>query len=56
VAIFTSIEVKKPEWKKSKKLTPHELNQKQFLDNVNDNGGLAGFANSSDDFINIIKE
>jgi hypothetical protein len=55
IAIFTAIEVKKPEWKENKKLDRHELEQKRFIDDVEESGGIAGFANSVDKFIEIVK-
>lgn len=56
IAVFTAVEVKKSDWKKDKKLNPHEEMQKNFLDNVVNDGGLAGFATDIDDFKNIINK
>lgn len=55
VAIFTAIEVKKGDWKPTKKLNKHELNQQKFINKVKDAGGIAGFANSIDVFVNLVK-
>jgi hypothetical protein len=54
IAIFTAIETKKSDWKKDKKLNTHESKQKEFIDMVKKDGGIADFSNSVEDFINII--
>jgi hypothetical protein len=56
VAIFTAIEVKREGWNKNKKLNPHEQNQANFIARVKEDGGIAGFSASIDDFNNVLKE
>ncbi len=54
IAIFTAVEVKKSDWKKEKKFNEHEEMQKNFLENIINDGGLAGFATDIEDFKKII--
>lgn len=54
IAVFTAIEVKKEDWKVTKKLNEHENNQKIFLDKIKEGGGLAGFVNSIDSFKELV--
>lgn len=51
-AIFTAVECKTPGWKYTG--TSREVKQKAFIDWVKSHGGLAGFAQSVDDFKRII--
>jgi hypothetical protein len=55
VGIFIAIEVKSPSWDPAKKLDSHEIAQKHFIDWVRSLGGIAGFCNSIDSFLNILK-
>jgi len=52
--IFTAVEVKKEGWTYSG--TESEIYQKNFIDFVLSLGGYAGFANSVDDFLKIIRK
>ena len=54
LGVFTAVEMKAEGWKYSAN-DKHLLQQKQFIDVVNSNGGMAGFAQSVDDFYKIIK-
>ncbi|MGB0405586.1 MAG: hypothetical protein ACPGDB_05335 [Fusobacterium sp.] len=54
IAIFTAIEVKKGDWKQGKKFNEHENTQKLFLDKVVEDGGIADFSSSIEEFINIV--
>jgi len=54
IAIFTAIEVKRSDWKITKKFTETEKGQEIFIDTVKNDGGIAGFANSVEGFINVI--
>lgn len=56
IAVFTAIECKNGNWKPNKKLTKHEEGQKNFIDMVINNGGIAGFANSANIAISIVRE
>jgi len=56
IAVFTAIEVKESEWKETHKFTETEEGQKRFINSVREDGGIAGFANSIEMFVNIIKE
>lgn len=55
VAVFTAVEVKKPDWKPDKKLDKREEAQKNFIDWIKSRGGYAGFANSLDSFRAILR-
>lgn len=55
IAVFTAIETKKEEWKETKKFDEHEKRQDEFLKEVREKGGIAGFANSIEVFVKIIK-
>ena len=56
---FLAIEVKKEGWEPpkptNKKEYAHYLDQKGFIDNVNNNNGLAFFASSLDEVIEKLK-
>ena len=54
VAIFTAIEVKKPNWKWSG--DEREVAQKNFIDWIISLGGIAGFANSIDTLKMILRK
>lgn len=54
LGVFTAVEMKAENWRFNKN-DKHLLQQKQFIDIVNQNGGLAGFAQSVDDFYRIIR-
>lgn len=53
VAIFTAIEVKKEDWNHNKKLDKRETAQFNFIQWVNENGGIAGFVNCVSNLKNI---
>ena len=53
VAIFTAVEVKEEKWNINKKFDAHEIAQLAFIKWVQNNGGLASFANNLD-FLNWI--
>lgn len=55
VGVFTSIEVKEPDWNPMKKLDKHEQAQANWLTWVRHNFGFAGFANSKEMFVNVLK-
>lgn len=48
IGVYTAGEVKPPDWKPNKKLTPHEQAQLNWLNWVKLRGGIAGFVNSVD--------
>ena len=54
LGVFTAVEMKAEGWRFNKN-DKHLLQQKHFIDIVNQNGGLAGFAQSVDDFYRIIR-
>lgn len=54
LGVFTAVEMKAEGWHFNKN-DKHLLQQKHFIDIVNQNGGLAGFAQSVDDFYRIIR-
>jgi hypothetical protein len=56
LGVFTAIEVKKEDWKFTKVFDEHEQLQKNFLDWVTYNGGIAGFANSVDSLEDIFRK
>ncbi len=55
IAVFTAVEVKKSSWNHNKKFNKHEKEQKEFIDRIKLDGGIAGFSNCVDDLINLIK-
>ena len=55
VAIFTAIEVKKEDWDMQKNFDAREIAQEAFIKWVNNNGGIAFFANHIDDLNNLIR-
>ena len=55
VAVFTAIEVKRPDWNPNKKLDAKETAQLNFINWVRKNGGLAGFANAFDKIKDILR-
>lgn len=55
VGIFTAIECKEEAWKEFKKLDARELAQRNFIEWVKSNGGLAGFANGIDKIEKILR-
>ena len=54
LGVFTAVEMKAEGWYYHPK-DKHENEQKHFIDIVNNNGGMAGFAQSIDDFYKIIR-
>jgi len=54
IGIFTAIEVKKEGWKRSP-TDKREKAQDNFIQWVLSRGGIAGFANSVDSFVNILQ-
>ena len=54
VGVFTAVEMKKHSWKFNSS-DKRSLYQKNFIDMVLDRAGYAGFAQSLEDFNNIIK-
>ncbi len=58
IAIFTSIECKKPGFKQKKKYSKkeREYGQSNWIDMVNHVGGIAGFASCPEDFDHIMQE
>lgn len=54
LGVFTAVEMKQEGWRFNKN-DEHLLQQKKFIDIVNQNGGMAGFAQSVDDFYRIIR-
>lgn len=54
LGVFTAIEVKKPDWKPSLS-NKREQGQANFIQWVKSKGGIAGFANSIDSFLAIIR-
>ena len=55
VAIFTAVEVKKEAWSPDKKFDKHETAQRNFIDWILANGGMAGFANCVDKLKTILR-
>jgi len=55
IGVYTAFEIKKPEWKPTKKLDAHEIKQKNFLDWVTANGGISAFIKSLDDLKTIFR-
>ena len=54
LGVFTAVEMKKEGWHFHPN-NKHESDQKHFIDIVNANGGMSGFAQSVDDFYRIIR-
>lgn len=54
IGVFTAVEMKAENWRFNKN-DNHLLQQKHFIDIVNSNGGMAGFATNVDDFYRIIR-
>lgn len=54
LGVFTAVEMKKEGFKFNKN-DKHLLQQKHFIDIVNNYGGFAGFASSVEDFYRIIR-
>lgn len=54
LGVFTAVEMKAEGWQFNKN-DKHLLQQKHFIDIVNQNGGMAGFAQSTEDFYRIIR-
>ena len=54
LGVFTAVEMKKEGWHFNPD-DKHESDQKHFIDIVNANGGMSGFAQSVDDFYRIIR-
>lgn len=54
LGVFTAVEMKKEGWHFHPD-DKHESDQKHFIDIVNANGGMSGFAQSVDDFYRIIR-
>lgn len=54
LGVFTAVEMKKEGWHFHPD-DKHESDQKHFIDIVNANGGMSGFAQSVDDFYKIIR-
>lgn len=48
LGVFTAFECKEASWNENKKLDKREIAQKNFIDWVKANGGLAGFINTID--------
>ncbi len=53
VAVFTAIEVKRPDWKPSM-LNAREVAQSNFINWVKKNGGIAGFCTSPDQLAKLL--
>ena len=56
LAVFTAVECKKEEWKSDKKLDARETAQQAFINWINNNGGIAGFAQNIDRLKNLIRQ
>lgn len=54
-ALFVAVEVKSEEWSPAKKFDTHEIAQKNFMDWVKHLGGIAGFCNNVDSFLNLLR-
>lgn len=54
IGVFTAVEVKKPFWKFGS--DPREIAQNNFIQWVISLGGFAGFANSVDSFVGIVRK
>jgi hypothetical protein len=54
VAVFSSVEVKKPEW--TKPTNSREYAQANFVNSVSANGGIGLFATSTKDYMEKINE
>ena len=55
IGVFTAIEVKRSDWK-LKIADVRERAQKNFIDFIQSKGGIAGFCNSVESFIALIKK
>lgn len=55
VAIFTAVECKEEYWDVNKKFDAREIAQEAFIKWINNNGGIAFFANNIDDLDNLIR-
>lgn len=55
IGVFTAFEVKKGNWNPNKKLDAHEQKQKNFIDWVIQNGGIASFVNSVENLKDIFR-
>lgn len=55
VGVFTAIECKKENWDVNKKFDTREIAQEAFIKWVNNNNGIAFFANHVDDLNNLIR-
>ena len=56
IGVFTAIEVKTEDWNDGKKLDKRETAQLNFIQWVRERGGIAGFVNSVDSFIHLLKK
>lgn len=54
LGVFTAVEIKDTNWK-LRESDKHCMAQKKFIDLVNANAGLAGFAKNIEDFKRIVK-
>lgn len=55
IGVFTAVEVKKEDWNCDKKLDKHETAQNNFLSFVKSCGGFAGFANTLESLVLILR-
>lgn len=55
IGVFTSIEVKAPDWNPNKTLDAHETAQLAWINLVKSRGGKAGFANSVENALKILR-
>ncbi len=56
LAVFTAVECKKEDWDIQKKFDARETAQEVFIKWINNNGGIAFFANHVDDLNNLIRQ
>lgn len=54
IGVFTAVEVKRSEFKATKKLDDREAAQNNFIQWVRSRGGIAGFASSIEEFRRLI--
>lgn len=55
IGVFSSIEVKDPKWNPQKKLDLREQAQRNWIELVKSRGGIAGFANSVESGVKLLR-
>lgn len=55
IGIFTSLEIKEPSWNPQKKLDLREQGQRNWIELVKSRGGIAGFVNSLESAMKLLR-